>query len=384
MTEHAKPATQSIPFIDLAAQRSRLGRVVDDAIARVLAHGQYILGPEVRMLEADLANFCGAKEVVSCSNGTDALALILRARGIKAGDAVFCPSFTFAATAEVVAWFGATPVFIDVFPDTFNIDPSSLERGIATAKQLGLRPACVIPVDLFGQPADYEAIEPVCSAHKLWILSDAAQSFGATYKGRKIGKIGLATATSFFPAKPLGCYGDGGAIFTDDAELAVVLRSLRMHGQGVDKYDNTRIGMNGRMDTIQAAILIEKLKIFADEIEKRQAVATRYNEGLKGVAVVPRVMDECVSTWAQYTIKIGKSRRDAVAAALKERGIPTAIYYPKPLHQQTAYKHYPSAGNGLPVSDSIAQDVLSLPMHPYLLPDLQDRIIQATRDAITG
>ena len=384
MTEHAKPATQSIPFIDLAAQRNRLGRVVDDAIARVLAHGQYILGPEVRILEADLAQFCGAKEVVSCSNGTDALALILRARGIKAGDAVFCPSFTFAATAEVVAWFGATPIFIDVFPDTFNMDPSSLERGIATAKQLGLKPACAIPVGLFGQPADYDAIEAICAKHKIWILDDAAQSFGATYKNRKIGKIGLATATSFFPAKPLGCYGDGGAIFTDDKELAEVLRSLRVHGQGVDKYDNTRIGINGRMDTIQAAILIEKLKIFAEEIEKRQVIATRYNEGLKDVAVVPRVMSGCVSTWAQYTIKIGKGRRDAVAAALKERGIPTAIYYPKPLHQQTAYRHYPSAGNGLPVSDVIAQEVLSLPMHPYLAPDLQDRIIQATRDAIAG
>ena len=384
MTEHANPATQSIPFIDLAAQRNRLGRVVDDAIARVLAHGQYILGPEVRILEADLANFCGAKEAVSCSNGTDALALILRAREIKAGDAVFCPSFTFAATAEVVAWFGATPVFIDVFPDTFNMDPSSLERGIATAKQLGLKPTCVIPVGLFGQPADYDAIESICAKHKLWILDDAAQSFGATYKKRKIGTIGLATATSFFPAKPLGCYGDGGAIFTDDKELADVLRSLRVHGQGVDKYDNTRIGINGRMDTLQAAILIEKLKIFADEIDKRQAVAARYNEGLKDVAVVPRVIDDCVSTWAQYTIKVGKGRRDAVAAALKERGIPTAIYYPKPLHQQTAYKHYPSAGNGLPVSDTIAQDVLSLPMHPYLAADLQDRIIQATRDAIAG
>jgi dTDP-4-amino-4,6-dideoxygalactose transaminase len=384
MTEHAKPATQSIPFIDLAAQRNRLGRVVDDAIARVLAHGQYVMGPEVRMLEADLSRFCGAKEVISCSNGTDALALILRAKGIKAGDAVFCPSFTFAATAEVVAWFGATPMFVDVFPDTFNIDPNSFERGIASAKQLGLKPACVIPVGLFGQPADFDAIEPICAKHKIWILDDAAQSFGATYKKRKIGTFGTATATSFFPAKPLGCYGDGGAIFTDDKDLAEVLRSLRNHGQGTDKYDNTRIGINGRLDTIQAAILIEKLKIFADEIEKRQVIARRYNDGLKDVATVPRVMDDCVSTWAQYTIKIGKGRRDAVAAALKERGIPTAIYYPKPLHQQTAYKHYPSAGNGLPVSDVIAQEVLSLPMHPYLAPDLQDRIIQATRDAITA
>jgi len=384
MTEHAKPATQSIPFIDLAAQRNRLGRVVDDAIARVLAHGQYVMGPEVRMLEADLSRFCGAKEVISCSNGTDALALILRAKDIKAGDAVFCPSFTFAATAEVVAWFGATPMFIDVFPDTFNIDPNSFERGIASAKQLGLKPACVIPVGLFGQPADFDAIEPICAKHKIWILDDAAQSFGATYKKRKIGTFGTATATSFFPAKPLGCYGDGGAIFTDDKDLADVLRSLRNHGQGTDKYDNTRIGINGRLDTIQAAILIEKLKIFADEIEKRQVIARRYNDGLKDVATVPRVMDDCVSTWAQYTIKIGKGRRDAVAAALKERGIPTAIYYPKPLHQQTAYKHYPSAGNGLPVSDVIAQEVLSLPMHPYLAPDLQDRIIATAREAISG
>src|SRR5690349_2655369 len=200
MTEHAKPATQSIPFIDLAAQRNRLGHLVDDAIARVLAHGQYVMGPEVRMLEADLSRFCGAKEVISCSNGTDALALILRAKEIKAGDAVFCPSFTFAATAEVVAWFGATPVFVDVFPDTFNMDPSGLERGIASAKQLGLNPACVIPVGLFGQPADFDAIEPICAKHKIWILDDATQSFGATYKRRKIGTFGTATATSFFPA----------------------------------------------------------------------------------------------------------------------------------------------------------------------------------------
>jgi dTDP-4-amino-4,6-dideoxygalactose transaminase len=384
MTERARLDSQAIPFIDLAAQRHRLGAAIDEAIARVLAHGQYILGPEVRLLEADLGNFCGAKDVVSCSNGTDALALILRARGLTAGDAVFCPSFTFAATAEVVAWFGATPVFIDVLPDTFNMDPASLERGIATAKQLGLKPFCVMPVDLFGQPADYDAIEPICSAHKLWILSDAAQSFGATYKRRRIGTIGLATATSFFPAKPLGCYGDGGAVFTDDAELAALLRSLRMHGQGVDKYDNARIGINGRLDTIQAAVLIEKLKIFADEIDRRQVIVTRYNEGLGDVALVPRLLDECTSTWAQYTIRIRNGRRDAVAAALKERGIPTAIYYPQPLHRQTAYRGYPSAGNGLPVSDAIAQEVLSLPMHPYLAPELQDRIVAATRQAIAG
>ena len=383
MTQRAAPPPP-VPFIDLATQRRRLGSAVDEAIARVLAHGQYILGPEVRLLEADLASFCGAKEVVSCSNGTDALALILRARGLKAGDAVFCPSFTFAATAEVVAWFGATPVFVDVLADTFNMDTASLERGIATAKQLGLRPFCVISVDLFGQPADYAAIEPLCAAHKLWLLSDAAQSFGATYRRRKVGTIGLATATSFFPAKPLGCYGDGGAIFTDDAELADLLRSLRMHGQGVDKYDNARIGINGRLDTIQAAVLIEKLKIFADEIDKRETVAQRYNDGLADVATVPRVLDDCTSTWAQYTIRVRNGRRDAVAAALREQGIPTAIYYPKPLHRQTAYRDYPSAGNGLPVSDAIAQEVLSLPMHPYLATDLQDRIVAATRAAIAA
>jgi dTDP-4-amino-4,6-dideoxygalactose transaminase len=384
MNEHAKVAPAPIPFIDLAAQRRRLGRAVDDAVSRVLAHGQYILGPEVRMFEADLATFCGAKEVVSCANGTDALVLVLKARGIKAGDAVFCPSFTFAATAEVVALIGATPVFVDVFADSFNMDPASLERGIATAKQLGLRPACVISVDLFGQPADYDAIEPIVNRHKLWLLDDAAQSFGATYKGRKIGTFGLATSTSFFPAKPLGCYGDGGAVFTDDTDLANLLRSIRNHGQGVDRYDNVRIGLNSRLDTIQAAILIEKLKILDDETDKRQDVVRRYNDGLKDVAVVPGVLDGCVSTWAQYTIRIGNSRRDAVAEALKAQGIPTAIYYPKPLHQQTAYRDYPSAGNGLPVSDAIAKEVLSLPMHPYLAADLQDRVIDATRTAITG
>jgi dTDP-4-amino-4,6-dideoxygalactose transaminase len=384
MNEHAKVASAPIPFIDLAAQRRRNAPAIDAAVARVLNHGQYILGPEVRVLEADLAKFCGAGEVISCANGTDALGLILMARGIKAGDAVFCPSFTFAATAEVVAWFGATPVFVDVFADTFNMDPSSLERAVVTAKQLGLNPACVICVDLFGQPADYDAIEPVCKKHKLWILDDAAQSFGATYKKRKIGTIGLATATSFFPAKPLGCYGDGGAIFTDDADLAKILRSLRVHGEGTDKYDNVRIGMNGRLDTIQAAVLIEKLRIFQDEIEKRQAVVRRYNAGLKDVSAVPRVLDDCTSTWAQYTIRIQNGRRHAVADALKAQGIPTAIYYPKPLHQQTAYRGFPSAGNGLPVSDALAHEVISLPMHPYLAPDLQDRIIEATRIAIAG
>jgi dTDP-4-amino-4,6-dideoxygalactose transaminase len=384
MNEHAKVAAAPIPFIDLAAQRRRLGTKIDEAVARVLTHGQYILGPEVRAFEDDLAKFCGAKEAVSCANGTDALLLVLKARGVKAGDAVLCPSFTFAATAEVVALVGATPVFVDVHADTFNMDPASLERAVDTAKQRKLQPVCVITVDLFGQPADYDAIEPVCKQHNLWLLDDAAQGFGGTYKGRKIGTFGLATATSFFPAKPLGAYGDGGAITTNDSSLAATLRSIRMHGQGTDKYDNVAIGLNSRLDTVQAAILIEKLKIFEDEIVKRQAVAKRYNEGLGDVAIVPRVLDGCVSTWAQYTIRVGKGRRDAVAAALKVSGVPTAIYYPKPLHQQTAYREFPSAGNGLPVSDIIAQEVLSLPMHPYLAADVQDRIIEATRAAVRG
>ena len=258
--------TKPIPFIDLAAQRRRLGKAVDEAILRVLDHGGYIMGPEVRALEAELARFCGARHAISCANGTDALAIVLMAKGVRPGDAIFCPAFTFAATAEVVAWLGATPVFVDVREDTFNLDPDSLAGAVGAARVLGLNPVGVIPVDLYGLPADYDALEPVCAREGLWMLCDAAQSFGATYKGRKVGSIGLATAVSFYPAKPLGCYGDGGAIFTDDEALAAVMRSIRVHGEGADKYDNVRIGLNGRLDTVQAAVLIEKLKIFPDEI----------------------------------------------------------------------------------------------------------------------
>jgi dTDP-4-amino-4,6-dideoxygalactose transaminase len=371
-----------IPFIDLAAQRARLGGAVDEAILRVVNHGAYILGPEVAQLEAELSAFCGAKHVISCANGTDALAMVLMAKGVRPGDAVFCPSFTFAATAEVVAWFGATPVFVDVREDTFNMDPASLALAIDTARKLGLRPTAAIPVDLFGQPADYDSIEPICARERLWVLSDAAQSFGATYRSRKVGTIGEATSTSFFPAKPLGCYGDGGAVFTDSDALADVLRSIRVHGQGVDKYDNERIGLNGRLDTIQAAVLIEKLKIFADEIEARARVARRYNDRLRDVAIVPEIEDGNTSVWAQYTLRIPGFDRPAFQAALKREGIPTAIYYPKPLHRQTAYKHYPAAGNGLPVSDRLAAEVISLPMHPYLSEELQDRIVGTVRSTL--
>ena len=373
-----------IPFIDLAAQRRRLGAKVDDAVLRVVNHGAYIMGPEVKTLEADLSAFCGAKYTVSCANGTDALLLVLMAKGVKPGDAILCPTFTFAATAEVVALAGATPVFVDSLADTFNMDPASLSQAIETARANGLRPVGVIPVDLFGQQADYDAILPICAAEGLWVLCDAAQSFGATYKGRPAGIIGDATATSFFPAKPLGCYGDGGAIFTDDGDLADAMRSLRVHGQGSDKYDNVRIGMNGRLDTMQAAILIEKLKIFPDEIVMRDRVAQRYNALLCDVAVVPRVPDGLTSVWAQYTLRIPGYDRDAVAAELRSAGIPTAIYYPKAVHQQTAYKSFPVAGNGLPAAERLATEVLSLPMHPYLQEDVQDRIASAVRQALAS
>jgi dTDP-4-amino-4,6-dideoxygalactose transaminase len=376
-----KPAP--IEFIDLGAQRRRIGPRMDEAILRVVHHGKYIMGPEVAALEQKLSDFCGARHALSCANGTDALGLGLMALNVKPGDAILCPSFTFAATAEVVAWYGATAIFVDVFEDTFNMDSASLEAGIETAKRRGLKPVGVIPVDLFGQPADFDAIEQIARANRMWVMSDAAQSFGATYKGRKVGTMGRITTTSFFPAKPLGCYGDGGAVFTDDDALIEVLRSLRIHGQGTDKYDNVRIGINGRLDTIQAAILIEKLAIFADEIVARDRVANAYNEALKDVAIVPEVKPGYTSVWAQYTIRLPGRDRDRIADVLKAQGIPTAIYYPKPLHQQTAYRDYPLAGNGLPVSDRLAKEVLALPMHPYLDETTQGRIVAALRGALS-
>jgi dTDP-4-amino-4,6-dideoxygalactose transaminase len=372
-----------IPFIDVATQRRRLGSAIDSAIARVLAHCQFILGPEVRVLEGELARFCGARHAISCASGTDALLLVLMAKGIGPGDAVFCPAFTFCATAEVVALLGATPVFVDVEPDSFNIDATSLAAALPTAKRLGLTPKAVIPVDLFGLPADHDAITAVAASADLFILDDAAQAFGATYKGRPLGTFGHATATSFFPAKPLGCYGDGGAVFTDDDAIVEALVSLRVHGQGSDKYDNVRIGLTARLDTIQAAILSEKLKIFPEEIVAREEAARRYAQGLGDLAVVPRVPSGSTSVWAQYTIRIGGGRRDKVAAVLKAEGIPTAIYYPIPLHRQQAYRHYPVGEGGVAVSERSAAEVLSLPMHGYLDAATQARIIDAVRRALT-
>ena len=384
MNQHARLEESAIPFIDVAAQRRRLGRAIDDAIARVLAHCQFIQGPEVRALEAALAAFCGARHAIACSSGTDALRLVLMAWGIKPGDAVIVPAFTFCATAEVVALAGATPVMADVDAETFNLDPASCERAVATAKRLGLTPRAMIPVDLFGLPADHDAMAAIAAAHGLRVLDDAAQAFGATYKGRKLGALATASATSFFPAKPLGCYGDGGAVFTDDDELAARVKSLRVHGEGADKYDAARIGITGRLDTIQAAILLEKLKIFPEEIVARNAVAQRYASGLTGVATVPRVGNESTSVWAQYTIRLAPGRRDALAAALKAQGIPTAIYYAKPLHRQAAYRGFPVADGGAPVSERLAGEVISLPMHAYLDQPVQDRIIAAVRRALAG
>jgi dTDP-4-amino-4,6-dideoxygalactose transaminase len=382
MNPHTRVDAAPIAFIDIAAQRRRLGGRIDAAVARVLDHCQFVLGPEVRELEAALAAFCGARHAVTCASGTDALLMVLMAKGIGPGDAVICPSFTFCATAEMVALVGATPMFADVDAATFNIAPDSAARAVAAARCAGLNPRMIIPVDLFGLPADYKAINALAAAENLFVLDDAAQGFGAVTGNRNIGTLGDATTTSFFPAKPLGCYGDGGAVFTDDDDMRDMLLSLRVHGQGSDRYDNVRIGLAARLDTIQAAVLIEKLKIFPEEIAARNRIARRYSQHLGDVVTVPMAPGDVTSVWAQYTIRIKAGTRDAFAAALKARGIPTAIHYLKPLHRQDAYRHFPADERGLPVSDRIAEEVISLPMHAYLDETTQDRVIAAVRRAV--
>jgi dTDP-4-amino-4,6-dideoxygalactose transaminase len=370
-----------IPFIDLQTQRARIAEKVDAAIARVLAHGQFILGPEVRAFEAALAKFCGAKHCLANANGTDALALPLMAWGVGEGDAVFCPSFTFAATAEVVPWFNATPVFVDVRADTYNMDPESLEAAIAGVKRDGkLKPKVVIAVDLFGQPADYPKIAAICRREGLKLIADSAQGFGCTLDGQHPMHWADVTTTSFFPAKPLGCYGDGGATLTNSDEDLAIMRSLAVHGQGVDKYDNVRIGMNSRLDTIQAAILLEKLEIFTSEIRERNIVAGRYAQMLEGMVKTPTVIDGGVSTWAQYTIEA--EDRDGLAAHLRAANIPTAQYYPKPLHLQTAYRDFPRGAGGMAVTEDIAERVISLPMHAYLEEATQAKIAASVREFV--
>jgi len=369
------PMRRPIEFIDLGRQQRRIRDRLDAAVARVLDHGAYIMGPEVGELERRLSAFCGAKHTLSCANGTDALVLALMAKGLKPGEAVIVPSFTFCATAEAVAMLGGVPVFADVLEDTYNLDAESLKAAILTAREQGLALAGVITVDIFGQPCDYDAIEPVVRENGLWLVCDAAQAFGAVYRGRPVGTLGDLTTTSFFPAKPLGCYGDGGAVFTDDDETMAVLKSLRVHGQGSDKYDNVRIGMNGRLDTVQAAILIEKLAIFAEELEARAQVADRYDALLPPDLARPALLPGCTSAWAQYTLRSGS--RDALMKRLKENGVPSAIYYAKPLHRQKAYQHYPVAGGALPVTDRLMETVFSLPMHPYLTDEDQRHVAGA-------
>jgi dTDP-4-amino-4,6-dideoxygalactose transaminase len=378
----------SLAFIDLAAQQARLKPAIDAAIQKVLVHGAYVMGPEVVAFEKALADFGGIGRGLSCANGTDALVLPLSAWDIGPGDAVFCPSFTFAATAEIVPWTGAVPVFVDILPDTYNLDPARLEAAIQAIKTDGkLVPKVVIAVDLFGQPADYPAIRAVCDRHGLKLIADSAQGFGCTLHGQQPLHWADAATTSFFPAKPLGAYGDGGAVLTKSDLDWERMDSFRVHGKAVKsdiegktfdhdpKYLNMRIGRNSRLDTLQAAILLEKISIFAEEIEARNRVADRYAAGLAGhVLSTPKVIEGGVSTWAQYSIE--HADRDGLAAALRRQGVPTAVYYPIPMHQQGPYKDFPQPG-GLPVTEAKAQTVISLPMHPYLSQSDQDRIIAA-------
>ena len=365
-----------IAFIDLQAQRRRLGAPLEAAIKAAVEGGQWILGPQVAQFEKDISAWAGVKHAIGCSDGTDALLLLLRAWGVGPGDAVFVPAFTFVATAEVVSLAGAVPVFVDVLSDTFNMDPVSLEAAIAMVKRDGkLKPKVVMPVDLFGQPADYRSLAPIAKREGLKLLCDTAQGFGAVMDGKRAGAIGDAAATSFFPAKPLGCYGDGGACFTNDDGLKEKLLSLRMHGQGRDRYEHVAIGLNSRLDTIQAAILIEKLKIFEDEIDKRNVVAQRYTQAFAGSNRIktPVVLEGVTSTCAQYTLQVADRAR--FQADLKQAGVPTMVYYPIPLSRQPAYAAYP--GVATPVSEALCGHVVSLPMHPYLDEDAQDRVIDA-------
>lgn len=350
-------------FIDLKTQRSILGSKIDNAVLNVINHGQFILGPEVSQLEEALSKFTQSKHVITCANGTDALVMVLLAWGIGPGDAVIVPSFTFVATAEAVCLTGATPVFVDVKED-YNIDTEALPEAVKTAEACGLKPKAIIPVDLFGLPADYEKIKKFAHPLELKVLADAAQSMGAELEGRRVGTLADATTTSFFPAKPLGCYGDGGAIFTDDDELADSLRSIRLHGKGRDKYDNVRVGLNSRLDTIQAAILLQKLTIFEDEIEKRQRVADFYFDNLPSSITLPQISDTKKSVFAQFTVRLDE--RDLAAQGLSKNNIPNQVYYKTPLHRQTAYKTYPQSVAECKMSEKLSADVLSLPMHPYL------------------
>ncbi len=369
-------------FIDLMAQQARIKDKIDARIQDVLSHGKYILGPEVKELENALAEYVGVKHAVGVSSGTDALLMPLMAYGIQPGDAVFCPTFTFIATAEVVQLLGATPVFVDIDADSFNMDVSKLEEAIVKVKEEGkLTPKAIIPVDLFGQPADYEEIMAVANKYDLIVLEDAAQGFGGEIRGKMACSFAHVAGTSFFPAKPLGTYGDGGMVFTDDTEIYEKLLSIRVHGKNKDdKYDNIRVGVNGRLDTLMAAILLPKFEIFPEEIQLRQVVAERYNEGLGDVLKTPFVAEYKLSAWAQYTLV--HPERDQLIEGIKADGIPVAVYYPKPLHLQSAFAHLGYQEGDFPVSEAMAKQVFSLPMHPYLTKEDQDKVIEVVRKNI--
>lgn len=370
-------------FIDLKTQQNRIKEQLDANIQKVLAHGNYIMGPEVKELETKLAAYVGAKHAIGCASGTDALLMALMALNVGPGDAVFTTPFTFIATAEVISLLGATPVFVDIDPKTYNIDPQKLEQAILSVKSgdSRLHPRAVIPVDLFGLPADYDAIDAIAKKHNLFVIEDAAQSFGAEYKGKKACAFGHIACTSFFPAKPLGCYGDGGMCFTDDDALAKVLDSIRVHGKGSHKYDNARIGINGRLDTLQAAILLAKFEIFPEEVESRNQAAARYTEGIgksAATVIIPNIPEGYKSVWAQYSLLAeSEAQRAALMDRLKAAGIPTAIYYPKPLHLQTAFAGLGYKPGAFPVSEDAANRIFSLPMHPYLTEQDQTKIVKA-------
>ena len=371
---------EPIAFIDLRAQYRRLKGQIDAALARVLEDGRFVMGPAVAELEAALAERAGTAHAVTCASGTDALLIALMAEGIGTGDAVFIPSFTFTATAEVVALVGAVPVFVDVVEETYMIDPADLAaRSARVAAQGQLVPRAVIAADLFGQAADYDALVPLAAERDMLLIDDAAQSFGGASGAHPVGALAPVTTTSFYPAKPLGCYGDGGALFTDDAALAATWRSIREHGAGEGKYDIVRIGLNSRFDTLQAAILLVKLAAFDAEIDARERIARWYDAGLAGVAGLPGRLPGRRSTWAQYAIRL--ERRDEVRAALTTEAIPTAIHYPLPMHLQPAYSAWGEGAGSLPVSERLSQRVLCLPMHPDLDEATAMRIVGAIRSA---
>lgn len=370
-----------VPFVDLKTQYARLKPQIADAIQDVLDDGRYILGPAVTKLESELAEYCGVRHAISCSSGTDAIIMPLIAYGIGPGDAVFVPSFTFTASAEAIILVGASPVFVDVEEDSFNIDLDDLDAKIAATRAGGkLNPKAILAVDLFGLPADWDELNVLADREKLNLISDAAQSFGGVYDSKRVGSLAHVSCTSFFPAKPLGCYGDGGAIMTDDDELAEILKSIRVHGQGADRYEIARIGINGRLDSIQAAILSVKLPILDDELAARDHLASVYDEELKDTVVIPTRIPRRQSAWAQYTIRT--DRRADIQAALNEAGIPSAIYYPKPMHLQAPYAPYGGGEGSLPISETICHQVMSLPMHPYLPDDDARRVAKVIRKAV--